>query len=575
MITCWLFMEYFPPHADNPQSGQYIVRSPNETVLITNDQEEIPVNNNRALHGDIVTYIINNEIAKVTSIITRPERKIPGVLLTGKTRIIQFNRKGMPVYEFVPVDWRFPHFYVASNIKKGSNNCYILVKYKEWTTQQTHPHGLCLEILGQLADSATETTVALYKNQLYFKPHKEKGIIYDHTCDNRIDLTDKYVFTIDPDGCTDIDDAIHIEQEIGRSIIYVHIADVDSIFPVDNLYEPEIRKRLTTIYTNSKKYHMIPERFASNICSLIPKQIRNVVTACFMYDTHNQLINRSFQLSKIRSSMALTYDQANNILSGNDNTKDVYVVREKLMALSKILQTTDSHKIIEKLMIMTNSFAAEFTGNIFSRTHKHSMIDMEEIELPILKYLTYKYENSAEYSVGNKGIGHQLMGLEHYTHFTSPIRRYADLVVHRLVKDKLLNKSSIYSIEELSKITNELNVYNKHLKKFYRDESLLNMYRKINNEGGSVSTKGYLVDYKIGYVYIYLPKYDLEYKFPLFDNKSDLYKTVIKNNGLCISYKHSLPATETVIPFHQEINIHLTTNNEAIRFQNKVKMLIF
>jgi len=48
------------------------------------------------------------------------------------------------------------------------------------------------------------------------------------------------------------------------------------------------------------------------------------------------------------------------------------------------------------------------------------------INLAVLKSLT-----RAEYSP--KKIGHYALASEHYGHFTSPIRRYADLTVHRLL----------------------------------------------------------------------------------------------------------------------------------------------
>ena len=42
----------------------------------------------------------------------------------------------------------------------------------------------------------------------------------------------------------------------------------------------------------------------------------------------------------------------------------------------------------------------------------------------------------AQYDSHN--VGHFGLGFETYTHFTSPIRRYSDLIVHRLVKAALL-----------------------------------------------------------------------------------------------------------------------------------------
>lgn len=62
-------------------------------------------------------------------------------------------------------------------------------------------------------------------------------------------------------------------------------------------------------------------------------------------------------------------------------------------------------------------------------------------EKPIVNQMLLRTMSKAEYSERN--IGHYGLGFKNYTHFTSPIRRYPDLIVHRLTKE--------YSKENISK----------------------------------------------------------------------------------------------------------------------------
>ncbi len=56
-----------------------------------------------------------------------------------------------------------------------------------------------------------------------------------------------------------------------------------------------------------------------------------------------------------------------------------------------------------------------------------------------------------------KNIGHYGLGFKHYTHFTSPIRRYSDLVVHRLLYSYLNeNSKKLYSLSELEEICDSI-----------------------------------------------------------------------------------------------------------------------
>lgn len=64
-------------------------------------------------------------------------------------------------------------------------------------------------------------------------------------------------------------------------------------------------------------------------------------------------------------------------------------------------------------------------------------------EFSLIQTMAIRSMSKAEYST--KNIGHYGLGFEYYTHFTSPIRRYADLMVHRILFEELQNRNHKYS----------------------------------------------------------------------------------------------------------------------------------
>ena len=69
----------------------------------------------------------------------------------------------------------------------------------------------------------------------------------------------------------------------------------------------------------------------------------------------------------------------------------------------------------------------------------------EENEFSLIQTMAIRSMAKATYEIEN--IGHYGLAFHHYTHFTSPIRRYADLVVHRILQEELTTKKHRYGNE--------------------------------------------------------------------------------------------------------------------------------
>jgi ribonuclease R len=319
--------------------------------------------------------------------------------------------------------------------------------------------------------------------------------------ENRIDLENLYSFTIDGESAKDFDDAISFEKSTEGFNLYVHIADVSFFVNQGSELDKEACKRGNSTYLHPAVLPMLPNILSEDLCSLVPKKTRLAVTAKLEYDSTFQVINTSFFRSKIKVNKRYTYEIANKILTKPDSElsdiaafcKSLGAKRNKngrIRLENTTLDNFSSEQLIEECMLSANVEVAKHfrKNNKTTILRVHPPISTDQLEklnsiltlydLPQLNsedlalglqsvikkayekypeipftYLILRTFSIASYKVERKG--HWGLAFEDYLHFTSPIRRYADLQVHRQLFNNPPVIIDLETLESVCKVINE------------------------------------------------------------------------------------------------------------------------
>lgn len=141
------------------------------------------------------------------------------------------------------------------------------------------------------------------------------------------------------------------------------------------------------------------------------------------------------------------------------NNEFVTFLKATVVKMDECMKGKDGHKNIIKLIGNEKNHPLHAIALIQWFSIQENAFYVCSGDMDIKKKYHYSLNPS-----GNKS--------EYYVQFTSPIRRYLDLVVHRLVKAALNNESSPYSCLDVMKLCNKANIILHESKKYKREVDL-------------------------------------------------------------------------------------------------------
>ena len=232
-------------------------------------------------------------------------------------------------------------------------------------------------------------------------------------------------------------------------------------------------------------------------------------------------------------------------------------------------ESKDSNKLIEEFMLLANKRVAEFVGKPGAKKKERTFVyrihdkpDPEKLdtfnhfikrfgygimtnnpqtvtasmnklienvagkkEQNVIETLAIRTMAKAEYSTRN--IGHYGLGFDYYTHFTSPIRRYPDMMVHRLLARYLEDGRSVQAdqYEEMCKHSSEME------NRAANAERSSIKYKQVEFMADKIGQqfKGVISGVKEWGIYVELDENKCEGMVPLHELTDDFYEFDEKN----------------------------------------------
>jgi exoribonuclease R len=368
---------------------------------------------------------------------------------------------GVPLYLFRPYDEALPEFIVGSKSRDTSHNQIALVDVPATSEPLPPPpaklRGALVRLIGPIGDPAAEREGLLLHycaaRQKTSEPPPPSSL---EDVDRTIELsatTGWITFHVDPPGCRDIDDAIAYHPATESWAIT--IADAAAAVPAGSAIDVTARAIGSTFYDLEGRavIPMLPPAISEDSASLLPGQRRRGLSLIMEPDKPDR-----FATSWITVAHSFTYD---NFLGS------------PVAAQLRIYTETDAHVCVEKWMVHYNRAAATLLAN-----HLQGVLRVQSAAgaAKVATWpasLAHLAKEAAVYAPATDTTGHSSLGMEYYTHASSPLRRYADLINQRCLKAILHPATAAATTVVAADDIATLNARSKANKRWTRDLTFL------------------------------------------------------------------------------------------------------
>lgn len=300
--------------------------------------------------------------------------RVVGIIKRGKTDLIAtilnntVNGDGSQNVLALPIDKKYPPVRIRTSQVDELINKRLWIEVEFWNQDSKYPVGHYYKKLNEIGDLEGEIKCILLSNNIsyfndtwidLFNNLQDKSNIHDtetikalNTGESeyfslqsvykeveegkRKDLRHLDIFSVDPQGCTDVDDALHFrELSNGNYEIGVHIADVSHYVKPGSLLDKISSDRGTTVYLPDRRIDMLPEFLSAGLCSLLENQERGSFSVIWEIDRNANILSTEFTKGLIKSRKAFSYDEA---LKTIESTGPYKIELEGLYKISKILR---------------------------------------------------------------------------------------------------------------------------------------------------------------------------------------------------------------------------------------------